>query len=398
MCGTLGRVLSTIAFQAEEWDLATFGDVNGDGHDDLVLARYPKSDRASAQWCFLGHSSGLASAPSWTADATLGWHAGVSATGDVNGDGYDDLVLGGSADEPVGPVLYLGSSAGLPSAPDIRLDRPVAESVGFQDVTCDDVDELLLAHNVTTDLTVEVYRSGPHSALELLGSVSVPGGAEDRAFAAAGDVNGDGCGDVLVFGHDTSGGLAQDLEQTALFLGSRDGLSPDSAWLAGNGVAGVENVFDGASVGDVDGDGRGDVMLMAWSALRRTVEIMVFRGTPAGLAGSAAWVSGSGVWLGSEFEISIGLVWLGPRADVNGDGRFDVFAFPPARPVPGFDPLPMDPPVPPPELYVAREGLPPGPFLGAEPLPYGAVATGDVNGDGCHDFIDRTLLYAGGEP
>jgi hypothetical protein len=83
------------------------GDVNGDGFDDLIIA----DDSQSKAFLFYGHPSGL----SQNADVTLsnssdiGFAIAVAGVGDSNGDGYSDVAVLGSN----GTYVYKGSSTGV---------------------------------------------------------------------------------------------------------------------------------------------------------------------------------------------------------------------------------------------------------------------------------------------
>src|SRR5688572_13998891 len=101
------------------------GDVNGDGYDDVLVGAPGIGNGEGTAYLFLGSSAGLAFSPAWQQEGgQLHAHFGfsVASAGDVNGDGYGDVLVGapgGDGDlEHQGAVfLYLGSSAGLSIAP-----------------------------------------------------------------------------------------------------------------------------------------------------------------------------------------------------------------------------------------------------------------------------------------
>jgi hypothetical protein len=81
------------------------GDVNGDGYDDILIGAPDNNDSGSAAgqtYLILGKASGWAMDVNLSnADASfIGEHAGdnsglsVASGGDVNGDGYDDILIG----------------------------------------------------------------------------------------------------------------------------------------------------------------------------------------------------------------------------------------------------------------------------------------------------------------
>ena len=108
--------------------VSTAGDVNGDGFSDVVVGARFYSNGQSGEgraYLYLGSAAGLASSPSWTAEsnqASAEFGKVVATAGDVNGDGFDDVLVGawsysdGQSQE--GRVyLYLGSGSGLAPAP-----------------------------------------------------------------------------------------------------------------------------------------------------------------------------------------------------------------------------------------------------------------------------------------
>src|SRR5262249_36100250 len=99
------------------------GDFNGDGYADVVVAAPSYSGtqrREGTVWVFYGGPSGPADSPDWRVfgdqyKGQLG--SSVADAGDVNGDGYDDLIVGA----PGYPTLaqgrayvFLGGPTGLP--------------------------------------------------------------------------------------------------------------------------------------------------------------------------------------------------------------------------------------------------------------------------------------------
>ena len=80
-----------------------FGDVNGDGYDDVVAASY--SQRRFAVW--LGGSNMNAEAD-FTKYRSQSWYGRGVAVGDFNADGYDDVAIGAPGEDPQHEVFNPG--------------------------------------------------------------------------------------------------------------------------------------------------------------------------------------------------------------------------------------------------------------------------------------------------
>jgi hypothetical protein len=186
------------------------GDLDGDGRQELVtptLRPPPRGDDRSTVWVYRGASG-------WRADDVLdftddraGTRRDIGGVADLDGDGYGDVITTAFLDGSAGPqhveVLFGG--------PDVALSRRVialrnagvrTDIVGVIDVNNDGQDDLLvpIARGV---YHVYVNRFGSFSAspdvvLDHVGDQSIVG----NSFAlsrVAGDFNGDGALDLIVF-------------------------------------------------------------------------------------------------------------------------------------------------------------------------------------------------------
>ncbi|PCJ52667.1 MAG: hypothetical protein COA70_11780 [Planctomycetota bacterium] len=306
------------------------GDVNGDGFADLIVGANLDDpgglhDAGSAYVYSGADGSLLHQLDGGAAEDFFGWT--VSGAGDVNGDGFADVIVGARAAAPGGlhragsAYVYSGADGSLLHQWDggAAIDLFGSSVSGAGDVNSDGF----------ADVIVGAFAADPGS-LSQAGSAYVysgvngsllyqwDGGASGDRFgdsvSDAGDVNGDGFADVIVgAGSAAPGGLVE--AGSAYVYSGADG-SLLHQWDGGTPGDRLGSSVSGA--GDVNGDGSVDVIVGADLA------------SPGGLgaAGSAYVYSGAdgsllrqwdGGTTGDRFGSSVS-----GAGDVNGDGFADL--------------------------------------------------------------------------
>ena len=299
---------SFIGVDAEDrsgWSVSGAGDVNGDGYDDIFIGAYGDDDGGSSAgqtYLILGKVSGwtmetdLSNADASFIGEDMNDYSGhsVSGAGDVNRDGYDDIIIGADGDDDGGSMagqtyLILGKASGW--VMDIDLSNADASFIGENaadfsghsvssagDVNGDGYDDILIGATGDDD-----GGAGAGQTYLILGKASgwvmdIDLSTADASFigedandyssvsvSGAGDVNGDGYDDIIIGAHrDDDGG--SNAGQTYMILGKASGWAMDTDLsLADASFIGEDaNDWSGRSVsgaGDVNGDGYDDILI-----------------------------------------------------------------------------------------------------------------------------------------
>lgn len=324
------------------------GDVNGDGYDDIILGapRYPDGKRRGIAYVFHGSASGPGSSPDWsyegensgTGPGDPGDNFGnrVRGVGDVNGDGYDDVLIGadfynyhlpdGDPDQYSGKMyLFYGSATGLSSTPDWSYLSPnhdyVGRGIAGADFNQDGYSDLLFGGFSSFDGTPLYLFYGSPSGPATAPDVTIAGYWYESVPVVA-DFNGDGYPDLatgLVLGAD--GGTYPG--KAYVFYGSAGGLPATPDW---EHTEASEMFAMWGTVGatDLEGDGYDDLVVSQWLYPGPDDEdnrgaLWVYRGTASGLQKEAHWFM-----TGPEAESELIGSLKGPL-DINNDGFGDLF-------------------------------------------------------------------------
>jgi hypothetical protein len=319
--GTGGFVINGVSSgDRSGFSVSSAGDVNGDGFDDLIVGAYgdgPNGSNSGASFVVFGKTDGSAVELSDVEAGTGGFvingvSAGdqsglsVSSAGDVNGDGFDDLIVGAKFDDPNGnnspgaSFVVFGKTDGST----VELSAIEAGIGGFVingvseldasgwwvssagDVNGDGFDDLIVGarsddpNGSSSGASFVVFGKTDGSAVELSAIEAGTGGfvingvaeydASGFSVSSAGDVNGDGFDDLIVGARydDPNGSYSG---ASFVVFGKTDGsaveLSAIEAGFGGfviNGVSSDDRSgFSVSSAGDVNGDGFDDLIVGA---------------------------------------------------------------------------------------------------------------------------------------
>ena len=312
--------------------LQHLGDLDGDGDDELAVGASERS--APRVFLFRG-----ARAPATTPSQVIsppdgdGRSFGESlAAGDFNSDGRIDLAVGSWFwSGQIGRVcVYYATASGLPATPDVILRCPsptvAANRFGLTlscpgDTNGDDVDDLVVGSPLIDNHTGAAWVFlGSTRGLREESSVRLNAPRTGEGFggclAGVGDVNGDGLGDIAVCSPE--GGNRSG--RLSLFHGGRPTppSEPATSFVLPFGVgAGLARI---TPLGDLDGDGYADLATSLYTAPNGTRLGLLgfFRGGPEGV-GTTATHALSRATQADSFGMGAAVV-----GDVRGVGAWDL--------------------------------------------------------------------------
>ncbi|HRX35331.1 MAG TPA: Ig-like domain-containing protein [Aestuariivirga sp.] len=257
------RIFGADSFDGLGSAVSSAGDVNGDGFDDIIIG-VPNGDglfngrnNAGEAVVLFGKATGFANIDLATltvdqgfrivgadTDDSAGWS--VSSAGDVNGDGFDDVIIGAPLADALSPFSGLANGQAI---------IVFGKASGFT--------------NIDTAAS-DFVSSG--TGVRIAGGTT--GDFAGWSVSSAGDINGDGLDDVIVgapSGDGPSDGREDAGEIMVIYGRSNpvDGLTPQLLNFTNFGfrIYGAD-IKDGAgwavsSAGDINGDGFDDLIVSA---------------------------------------------------------------------------------------------------------------------------------------
>ena len=327
-------------------DGTSVGDVNGDGRADVLFTRASVTQNFGTRvYVSLSNGDGtfgpiIQSNPDTAFNYAANQSADRTLVADVNGDGRADVIWTRAAvTENFGTRAYvsLANADGtfgpiISSAPDTAYNyyETWADGTAVGDVNGDGLPDLIFTQvSVSRNYGVRIYVAladgtghfgsfaGHASAPALSGNYFANSSADQTRIA---DVNGDGRADVLFIRASVNGNFGT---RVYVALANADGtyqnLIQSSPAVTGNYF--LNSYADNILVGDINGDGRADV-LFTRSAITENFGTRVYASL-ANADGTFGPIIQSNPAVSGNYFANVGADGTS-LGDVNGDGRVDV--------------------------------------------------------------------------
>ncbi len=323
--------------------VAMVGDLNADGFADFVSGDgFSGGGAEGAAWVYYGSATGIAAVPDVSLASPVGGFAyfgtSVAGAGDVDGDGFADLIIGASIqatpeDDEGNAFVFYGSATGVATVPELTIDNPNDDDDGWFGASAAGVGDV--NGDGLADVVVGAHRQGAANegaAYLFLGRTSRLVATPDQAFPSPVAISGGQFGLTATGAGDLD---ADGYADFAIGAPGRDETSPGKVFVYFGGASGVAvpTTLDSPSAierfggsidgGDLDGDGDGDLVVGAVARLIDPAgKAFVYYGGASRIASTPDLTIDSPTpfdSVSSQFGRAVGAV-----GDIDGDGYVDL--------------------------------------------------------------------------
>ena len=292
--------------------VANAGDINGDGFDDMIVGA-PYYDNGQidegAVFIYYGGITGIQPTPSLIIEGNIANYLmgfSVDGAGDINNDGYADIVIGvyGYTNPNISEgaaFIYFGSPAGVNlGSLTIRESNKTSAAMGCSvstagDVNGDNYDDIVVGsmwygNGQNGEGRAYVYQ-GSASGLSATPAIILESNQVMAEFgesvSGAEDINGDGYSDIIIGCRRYDNGQSEE-GRAYLYLGSATGIAATPSVIL---EGGIDSIYFGdvvAGIGDINGDGFAEIAVGApsWDTAGWQLDegkLFIYNGSAAGL-------------------------------------------------------------------------------------------------------------------
>ncbi|MBK8981999.1 MAG: FG-GAP repeat protein [Ignavibacteria bacterium] len=307
------------------YSVSSAGDVNGDGYSDVIVGAFGFSSNTGRAYIYFGGTSMNNTADAIMTEGSSGnyFGANISSAGDLNGDGYSDVIVGaeGYSSNTGRAYIYFGGASVDSIADVIMTGESTGNNFGISvssagDVNGDGYSDVIVGARGYSSYTGRAYIYFGGGIMNNTADITMTGvGISDQfgySVSKAGDINGDGYSDVIIGAY----AVLTNTGRAYIFFGGSNMNNIEDVTITGEAT----NNYFGISVssaGDVNGDGYSDIIVGAYGYSSNTGRVYLYDYFMKNEIIPDVTMTGEGT--NSLFGYTVS-----SAGDVNGDGYSDI--------------------------------------------------------------------------